>query len=202
MADRPLKHDVFLLALTAGFGAGLTYLFQENADRHAREAELRESRRTAATQVVQDVGHMIDRRLVGVSSYLYALGNEDSPAEVTRRKQANLEMFDEWTRSALTNTALICRYYGADVARTFLDSIWKGFTNLHGHVNTLASARSKQEAKERFGPLEDEFEALRQKAFRFNLTLVDRVRAGTVVEDQKQSACLNIPIRTAPVSGE
>lgn len=188
MADRSLRQDLVLILATALCGAGLTYMFQQRSAAHQEERDLREARRHAATELFEDVGRLMDRRLFLWTRLYGAL--REGLSDTTEQEKTYRVTVADWNATLLTNEALICRYFGIEAGRTFVRSVVPGF----GRLDRALVEYRKLPFVERRGrdALVSDYVSQRQAIFRFNLELVDRIRSGIVATADAGAQCSSL----------
>lgn len=188
MADRPFWHEASLILITAVCGAGLAALFHNIADSNQRDSEVREARRTAATKVLESVGHLADARLFAVGQFYTALRPPASPDTLELRKLYEKSV-QEWNSSLYTNTALMCRYYRVDLARFYIDTVRVGFTWLGRHVREYADTAPNRRTS---NPLGAEFDQVSRLVFRMDVALADALSDDDFGTERRNQRCLEL----------
>jgi hypothetical protein len=165
MADRPVGREFLSIALGAVIGTGVSYVA---ADRQ-RAADQRDARRTAATQVFQEVGRLMDARFYRIMRLEQSLGRRSADTNYWQRGYDSLTQL--WHERLPTNVAVVCHYLGNKRA-TELRDISLGLSGLR-----IAFKGSQ--------PLSDSIaEAVRSRIFVFELHVADQLRKGDVFEGE------------------
>lgn len=163
MADEPVGRQVRSLALAALVGGLVSFGFQAVSDSQKRASERRESQRTAATQLFQEIGRLMDARY-----YHLANGAAASPAEAARWQAAVDSLGDLWHERIPTDVALMCHYFGDSLATQLL-SVSRGFS---------AMELAPQNAEARAAAAE----SVRTRIFSLELELADRLRQEEIID--------------------
>lgn len=169
MPHKPLGREILSLALGAVIGSAVSYGFQIGAADRQREAEQRDARRTAATQVFQEVGRLMDAR------YYRLLRLEQSLRRVSpdsiHWQQGYDSLTQLWHERLPTNVAVLCHYLGGRRAGE-LREISLG-------LSRLRSAFKKPEASS-----DSIAETVRRLIFGFELAVADQLREGEIFETE------------------
>jgi hypothetical protein len=168
----PLTQTLWQFLLTGVVGGGIAFLIQGVADRHKRDAEVRESRRSGAEKVFRDVGAAMDRRLYWSTRYQVALASEDSAAMKGARAQLESAIAD-WSTTFSTNAALLCAYFGSADSRNFSMRIAPTFKL---YSNLLKNRTRDPRITDAY--LDTVRSHLQEAVSALNLRLVDRLRDG------------------------
>ena len=187
MSTRTVRQDILLILFTAFCGALLTYLFQERAAAHRDESAQREARRVAATELFRDVGQAMDRR-VFLWSRAYGAFSARLSDTLEQQRTYSAAVAD-WNSSVLTNIALICRYFGPAAGEEFTKKIMPGFAGLDYLLHDLRTGKRPSDS------LSDEhFHKQRRTIFEFNLSLIDLIRRGALLEGETPAECKKLPL--------
>jgi hypothetical protein len=187
--SRLLKHPISSLllgfALTGLVGTWLSSSYQERAEENKRLAERREARRTAATEVFRDLGRVLDARLYAMERLHQSVSRRY--ADQRSRDSVYSRLSEEWYATLPTRTALVCRYFGVEPAR-----------QLNAIAGQFSAARTTFKADQQQGI--DATGRLRYRIYQLELSLVDVLQRGRLVEDD--SATTNCASLLVPVPAE
>jgi hypothetical protein len=183
----PLSNTFLQFLLIAVFGGLIARALQEVADRHKREAEIREVRRSAAEKVFRDVSAGMDRRLYWSSRYQDALVANDRAEIVSSRARMDSTAVD-WNTSLNTNTAMLCIYFGPTYSRYYAEQV---SPTLDRYSATLKSMGT--DPRVTVADLNDKRLHLQQAIYALDLRLADRIRDGKVSNEGGAGQACMIP---------
>ena len=169
MAEKPLGREILSLVLGAMIGGAVSYGFQVGAADRQREAAQRDARRTAATQVFQEVGRLMDARYYRLLRLEQSLGRRS--ADSAHWQQGYDSLTQLWHERLPTNVAVLCHYLGGQRASE-LREISAGLSRL----------RTAFKADQALG--DSIAEAVRRRIFGFELAVADQLREGEIFEGE------------------
>jgi hypothetical protein len=187
MPDKPVGREILSLALGAAIGGAVSYGFQVGAADREREAELREARRTAATQVFQEVGRLMDARFYRLVRLGQAV--ERHSTDSTHWQAGYDSLTQLWHERLPTNVAVFCHYLGSRRAGE-LREVSVGLSELRRRIKDNAAGKKRLA------------EAVRQQIFVLELEVADQLRKGEIFEtDVDTQGCVDLEPNRSTLSG-
>lgn len=109
------------LALTGLIGGGITYYYQERAQRHQLDAKDLETARDSALTFLREVGDVLEQRRAASLRCLYAIRDHAPPEETEQLWQDYLKTVNAWNTKWNLYRALVLEEFGPDMQKRFYD---------------------------------------------------------------------------------
>jgi putative peptidoglycan binding protein len=179
--ERPLMTNqvVLLFVLTTVVGGALGYYFQ----RRTWDANRRESERTAAAHVFDDISRAMDERLYRMRLLYWGLkgGDEDRIAAAMEEYRATLV---KWNDNLNRNHALVHRYFGRGVWAFLSGVLYEEFAIIGRHLEGWYRGRPDREPGSadagRLSVTGRRLQALSNDIFALNRLMIAMIQRGSV----------------------
>ena len=162
--------------LTSVIGAFVGAYFQKRNWNHQRKVTNQDEETLRAQEVFDVWSSLMDRRLYRYRQIIYAFRSEDE-ARINEKFSDYVTVLYEWNDGLNKNYARLEQYYGKPIRVKLEETIVKDFI----FIGSLLEREKKQNADavglEKLRALIDDLNA---KVYRFNLTLLERIGAGTL----------------------
>lgn len=112
---------VITLLLTGLIGGGITYYYQDRAQRGQQEAKDLETARTSALSFLREIGDILEQRKALAFRCLYAIRDNSPPAEIDAAWQDYMKSVDAWNVKWNLYRALILEQFGPEMQKRFYD---------------------------------------------------------------------------------
>jgi len=109
------------LVLTGLIGGGITYYYQERAQRHQQDAKDLETARDSALTFLREVGDTLEQRRASSLRCLYAIRDHAPPEETEQLWQDYLKTVNAWNTKWNLYRALVLEEFGPDMQKRFYD---------------------------------------------------------------------------------
>ena len=109
------------LVLTGLIGGGITYYYQERAQRHQQEAKDLETARDSALTFLREVGDTLEQRRASSLRCLNAIRDHAPPEEIEQLWQDYLKTVNAWNTKWNLYRALVLEEFGPDMQKRFYD---------------------------------------------------------------------------------
>src|SRR3954469_19507926 len=109
------------LVLTGLIGGGITYYYQERAQRHQQEAKDLETARDSALTFLREVGDTLEQRRASSLRCLNAIRDNAPAEEIEQLWQDYLKTVNAWNTKWNLYRALVLEEFGPDMQKRFYD---------------------------------------------------------------------------------
>src|SRR3954453_10416225 len=109
------------LVLTGLIGGGITYYYQERAQRHQQEAKDLETARDSALTFLREVGDTLEQRRASSLRCLNAIRDNAPAEEIEQLWQDYLKTVNAWNTKWNLYRALVLEAFGPDMQKRFYD---------------------------------------------------------------------------------
>ena len=179
------------LVLTGLIGGGITYFYQERAQRQQQEAKDLETARNSALTFLREVGDILEQRRAASLRCLYAIRDHTPPEETEQLWQDYLKTVNAWNTKWNLYRALVLEEFGPDMQKRFYneegdaDGKWETasltakliiFHNKLSDYHTPRSDQPPQDPKQ----IEQLHSSIAQDCYAFYFEVINRIQEGRV----------------------
>lgn len=182
---------VFTLVLTGLIGGGITYYYQNRAQRDQQEAKELETARNSALTFLREVGDIVEQRRHHAFRCLYAIRDKAPPEETEQLWKEYLAAVDAWNMKWNLYRALVLEQFGPEMQKRFYDEktdaegIWAK-SSITGKLiichKTLSDYHNQSPDKPPQDPrqIEELYSSVAQDCYAFYSEVISRVQQGRV----------------------
>jgi len=196
-----LSKVVLTLVLTGLIGGGITYYYQNRAQRDQQQAKDLETARSSALTFLREVGDVLEQRRSTAFRYLYAIRDNASPDEIEQSWQDYMKAVAAWNMKWNLYRALVLEEFGPDLQKRFYDEktdgegVWAKcsitgkliiFHNLLVDYHNQSAEKPPQEPTEKPPQdpkkIEELYSSVAQDCYSFYSEVISRIQQGKVGE--------------------
>ena len=175
-------HEIILLLigfiLTTIVGGFLGSYFQNRSWDYQNAISLKESEKTEATKVFNEISRLLDKRLFRIRQVIWAL--KDNNDEIEKKLDDYRKVQFKWNDNLNRNLSLIQRYFGGDLRHKLETRIYTDFVLLGEKIEKFFN-NSKLETSTAFlNEIESETDNLNREIYDFNIKLISLIQKGNV----------------------
>ena len=182
---------VLTLVLTGLIGGGITYYYQDRAQRDQQQAKDLETARNSALTFLREVGDILEQRRSTAFRYLYAIRDNASPDEIEQSWQDYMKAVGTWNMKWNLYRALVLEEFGPDLQKRFYDEttdaegVWEKcsitgkliiFHNLLVDLHNQSVEKPPQDPKR----IEELYSSIAQDCYTFYSEVISRIQEGKV----------------------
>jgi hypothetical protein len=112
---------VLTLLLTGLIGGGITYYYQDRAQREQQETKELETARNSALSFLREIGDILEQRKYLAFRCMYAIRDQLPPAQIDEAWQDYMKSVGTWNVKWNLYRALILEEFGPDMQKRFYD---------------------------------------------------------------------------------
>jgi hypothetical protein len=182
---------VITLVLTGLIGGGITYYYQDRAQRDQQESKDLETARNSALTFLREVGDILEQRRGTAFRCLYAIRDNAPPDQVEQAWQDYMKAVETWNQKWNLYRALVLEEFGPEVQKRFYDekadaeSVWEKcsitgkliiFHNLLVDYHNQNRERPPQDPKK----IEELYSSVAQDCYSFYSEVISRIQESKV----------------------
>lgn len=182
---------VLTLLLTGLIGGGITYYYQDRAQRDQQETKELETARNSALIFLREIGDILEQRKYLAFHCLYAIRDQSPPAEIDAAWQDYTKAVAAWNVKWNLYRALILEEFGPDMQKRFYDEkgdsegVWANCSitgKLSIFHNMLVDYHNQTPDKPPQDPrkMEEMYSSVAQDCYAFYSEVVSRIQDGRV----------------------
>src|ERR1700730_6919851 len=182
---------VLTLLLTGLIGGGITYYYQNRAQRDQQASKELETARASALSFLREVGDILDQRRHHAFRCLYAIRDKAPPAEIDQLWKDYMNAVNTWNMKWNLYRALVLEQFGPELQKRFYDETAdaEGIfekSSITGKLilfhNTLSEFRTQSPDKPPQDPrkIEQLYSSIAQDCYAFYSEVISRIQEGRV----------------------
>jgi hypothetical protein len=182
---------VITLVLTGLIGGGITYYYQDRAQRDQQESKELETARNSALTFLREVGDILEQRRSTAFRCLYAIRDKAPPDQIDQAWQDYMKAVESWNQKWNLYRALVLEEFGPEVQKRFYDEkadaegVWEKcsitgkliiFHGLLVDYHNQNEDRPPQDPKK----IEELYSSVAQDCYSFYSEVISRIQQGKV----------------------
>jgi len=183
---------VVTLVLTGIIGGGITYFYQDRAQRNQQEAKDLETARESVVAFLREFADILERRKYLGFRCLHALKDQSPPNEVEELWKSYMEAVATWNLKWNLYRALILEQLGPDLQKRFYDeaaddigdfprcSITGKLIIFHTRLSALHKQNIAGTTPQNTKDIELMYQSLAEDCYRFYSDVISRIQEGKV----------------------
>ena len=193
---------VLTLLLTGLIGGGITYYYQNRAQRDQQESKELETARGSALSFLREVGDVLEQRRHHAFRCLYAIRDNAPPAEIEQSWKDYTNAVNTWNMKWNLYRALVLEQFGPELQKRFYDETAdaQGIfekSSITGKLilfhNTLSEFRTQSPDKPPQDPrkIEQLYSSIAQDCYGFYSEVISRIQEGRVGQRSSSAPAKN-----------